>query len=178
MPAGERAVYATHVLSPLKALVADLAAQLRDVRPPLGLEARVGASLFWPDGARGNPEDCPVRRIRIWDADTDPDRSPVLHTTFTADGIEVGLSAGGRDAPVSAADRAALESAGWTVRSDEGVEVSRRLPWDEWLDDPDLGRELADRFRELLPLFDELRRSPSVARRDAAPGGAPAAGAR
>ena len=177
MPAGDRATYAAHVLSPLKALVTDLAVLLDDVTPGLGLEARVGASLFWPDGAHDNPEDCPVRQLRIWDAGAGPEESPFLFATFGAPGIDVGLSAESIAAPGPSC-LAALTCAGWETSRESGLRVERRLTWEAWLDDPAFSRELADRFRELLPLFDELRRPVRrAAGGAAAPGAAPTTGA-
>jgi hypothetical protein len=169
MPGDRRAAYAAHVLAPLKALVSDLDAMLADVEPRLGLEARVGASLFWPDGARAAPDDCPVRRVRAWDARLGPAESPVLHATFSAQGIELGLepAPGSADStrrvraalsdPGLAADVSGLSASGWDVSADGWPRVCRRLRWEPWIDEPGLAHEVADRFRELLPLFDEVR---------------------
>jgi hypothetical protein len=154
MPGGDRAAYAAHVLTPLKALVTDLRERLSDVRPPLGSEARAGASLDWPDGARSNPEDCPVRRIRFWDAGTDRERSPLLYATFTSGHIEVGALGDGLDR--DAAERLAGPG-GWTVEAAARTRVRRRIPWEPWIDEPGLLDELADDFRALLPVFDRMR---------------------
>lgn len=156
MPGGDRAAYAAHVLTPLKALVTDLRERLADVRPPLGSEARAGWSLDWPDGARSNPEDCPVRRVRFWDAATPRDESPILYATFTADHIEVGVLGRGASAPEA---EALVASAGgpWTVESGEETRVLRRLPWEPWIDEPGLLGEMADDFHALVPVFDRMR---------------------
>lgn len=185
MPGGDRAAYAAHVLSPLKALVTDLRGLLADVRPPLGSEARAGAGLDWPDGARSNPEDCPVRRIRFWDAGQDRDRSPILYVTFTANHLEVGASGAGLEASEAAALAGELggewsvgpgdsdsEESGSAGPADAAgtIRVSRRIPWEPWIDEPALLQELADDFRALLPVFDRMR---GVAGRPVAvPGGA------
>jgi hypothetical protein len=155
MPGGDRAAYAAHVLSPLKALVTDLREELADVRPPLGSEARAGASLDWPDGARSNPEDCPVRRIRFWDASRNRDRSPLLYVTFTADHLEIGAL--GLGASPTDARPLVAPGAGWTVEDGAPPRVLRRIPWDPWIDEPGLLQELADDFRSLLPVFDRMR---------------------
>lgn len=155
MPGGDRAAYAAHVLSPLKALVTDLREELRDVRPPLGSEARAGASLDWPDGARSDPEDCPVRRIRFWDAARDRDRSPLLYATFTAEHIEIGALGSGLDR--AAAELLAAPGGNWNVETGAETRVARRIPWGPWIDEPGLLQELADDFRGLLPVFDRMR---------------------
>jgi hypothetical protein len=169
MPGDRRAAYAAHVLTPLKALVSDLEWLLADVQPRLGLEARVGASLFWPQGGRAAPDDCPVRRVRAWDAHLGPADSPVLHATFSAGGIELGLEPAAGSAQSTRRLRAALTdpglapavlalaTSGWDVSADGWPHVVRRLRWEPWIDEPGFARELADRFRELLPVFDEVR---------------------
>jgi hypothetical protein len=72
------------------------------------------------------------------------------------------------------ADAAALLCAGWTVEgAAAGLEelpedlrpwfapvplrVSRRLAWEPWLHEPAFALEVADRFRDLLPLFERMR---------------------
>ncbi|MGQ0722631.1 MAG: hypothetical protein ACT4PE_13830 [Candidatus Eiseniibacteriota bacterium] len=175
MPGDRRAMYAAHVLAPLKALVSDLESMLGDVEPRLGMEARVGASLFWPDRGRPAPDDCPVRRVRVWDARLGPADSPVLHATFEAAGIELGLEPAAGSADSTRRLRAALSApglapavltlsvAGWEVTTDGWPRVSRRLRWEPWIDEPGFAPELADRFRELLPVFDEVRIHPHAA---------------
>jgi hypothetical protein len=106
-PGGERVAYLTHVLSPLKALVHDLQELLADVRPKLGLEARVGASLHWTLGSRSVSGDCPVRRIRVWDALVPADESPELFAALSSDAIELGLDAAGGDPEATSRVRAA-----------------------------------------------------------------------
>lgn len=46
------------------------------------------------------------------------------------------------------------------------LRITRVLDWEEWLDEPGLAVEVADRFRELLPLMELMRpaREPSAAR--------------
>ncbi|NNE43042.1 MAG: hypothetical protein HKN12_02440 [Gemmatimonadetes bacterium] len=173
MPGNDRAAYAAHVLSPLKALVSDLKVRLADVTPRLGLEARVGASLSWPEGNESKTEDCPVRRLRIWDAARSPDASPVLHATFHARGIEVGLE-GGADLTVERFRERlghvagvtetvdALARDGWILAFGDGLRTSRILPWEDWIDEPGFLDELIDHFRQLLPLFDAIRRPQSA----------------
>jgi hypothetical protein len=169
MPGGDRAAYVLHVLSPLKAMVADLAGHLADVRPHLGMEARVGASLFWPDGGNKKAEDCPVRRIRIWDAARKADGSPLLHATFHSRGIEVGVEAHGeREAerfrillagsPELERSIAELAAHGWSLSFRDGVRASRILDWQDG-QEPAFAAEVADHFRALLPLFDALRQA-------------------
>jgi len=156
MPGGDRSAYAAHVLSPLKALITDLRELLADVRPPLGSEGRAGAGLDWPDGkTRDNPEDCPVRRIRLWDAGRDRDSSPLLYVTFTADHLEVG-AVGPRLDPAGV-ERLLPRDGTWSADHDDETRVSRRLPWEPWLDEPALLQEIADDFRSLLPVFDRMR---------------------
>jgi hypothetical protein len=156
MPGGDRAAYAAHVLSPLKALVTDLRELLSDVRPPLGSEARAGAGLDWPDGkTRSDPEGCPVRRIRFWDAGRHRDSSPLLYVTFTADHLEVG--AVGPGVSSETAESLLPRGASWDLQSGSETRVSRRIPWEPWLDEPGLLQEIADDFRSLLPVFDRMR---------------------
>ena len=38
-----------------------------------------------------------------------------------------------------------------------GLRVSLMLSWDDWVDEPSLAGEIADRLREVLPLFDAMR---------------------
>lgn len=196
MPGGDRLAYAAHVLGPMKDLVSDLESLLSDVSPRLGSEARVGASLYWPDGDHRDPEDCPVREIRIWDAAQPASRSPVLFADFSTHGLEAGVAAAGGDPDATLRvvrevldprgdglrqEALALPARGWSIagRPSEdrdpadlpaelrpwslrnGLRISRHLPWEAWIDEPGLVTELADRFRELLPFFDVMRRSPA-----------------
>jgi len=101
-PAGERIAYATHVLSPLKALAGDLAQMLAHVTPPLGLEPRIGRSLSWPDDMPPISEECPVRQLRAWDAASTPADSPTLFVTLWSQHIEVGITGGGAEPRASA----------------------------------------------------------------------------
>lgn len=184
-PADARVTYAAHLLSPLKALVTDLEARLADVAELVVLEARVGASLSWPDGAPSAPEDCPVRTVRAWARGRRADRSPLLYANFSSRGIEIGLAAEGGDPGAThglgrslasdegmRATAAALLAGGWTVTGEEpapgatdrpedlrpwawerGLRVTRREPWEPWIREPAFADELADRLRELLPVF-------------------------
>lgn len=175
MPGNDRAAYLRHVLSPLKALVSDLKNRLADVTPALGLEARVGASLSWPDGNDEKTDDCPVRRIRIWDAARTADSFPVLHATFHARGIEVGLE-GGRDltperfrsrmtdAPAVYDLVDSLAAGEWILAFGDGLRTSQILSWEDWTDEPGFVDELSDLFRQLLPLFDAIRAPQSSAK--------------
>jgi hypothetical protein len=43
----------------------------------------------------------------------------------------------------------------WLVR--RGLRVWRDLPWADWLGEPGLAGEIADRWREILPLFEVMR---------------------
>ena len=106
-PAGDRVIYAADVLSPLKTLVQLLARELEDAAPPVGAEARVGASLSFPGGG-DEPEDCPVRRIRFWDGRTSPSRSPLLYVDFSGEGLEIGLESANGDPRSSANLRRSL----------------------------------------------------------------------
>jgi len=183
-PADARVPYAAHVLSPLKALVTDLEARLDDVSALVALEARLGASLAWPEGAEGRSDDGPVLRLRAWARGRDADASPILYADFSDGGIEIGLDAGGADPEATARWRAALEaddaarvaaarllSSGWIVTgegpsasSDElhpwawtrGLRIARVEPWGPWIDEPAFAGELAARFRELLPVFERM----------------------
>jgi hypothetical protein len=162
-PADARVTYAAHVLSPLKALVTDLEAQLGDVAALVALEARVGGSLSWPKGIPTGPEDCPVRSVRAWARGRDPEESPLLFANFSAGDIEIGLSAAGSAPAIDSddegrADVVRLLTAGWTVEDESpaGLRVTRRAAWGDWLGEPGFATELADRFRELLPLFERM----------------------
>jgi hypothetical protein len=179
-PASARVAYAAHVLTPLKALVADLEESLGDVAEVVAFEARVGASLAgFDEGA--------VRRVRGWARGRDPERSPLLYAGLSTAGIELGLAAEGADPAASrqllrslAADEemrsvaSALLARGWAVAGDvrardgklpaalrpwgweRGLRVTRVEPWHAWLDEPAFAQELADRFRELLPPFERM----------------------
>jgi hypothetical protein len=97
----------------------------------------------------------------------------VLHATFSAEGIEIGLApalsspesterlrAALTDARDLQATVAALTTAGWEVSAGGWPRVSRMLPWEPWIGEPGLSTEIADRFRELLPVFDAVRLHP------------------
>ena len=48
---------------------------------------------------------------------------------------------------------------------ERALRVTRNFAWESWIDEPAFAREVADRFRELLPVFDAMReatRSPSA----------------
>ncbi len=191
-PGGDRVAYAAHVLSPFKALVADLDRLLSYVTPPLGLEPRVGRSLYWSGPLPPCPGDCPVRQIRVWDARRAPEESPALYATFSRSGIEVGLAAAGGDPEATRRLTDALReekgseirgraddllARGWVAEGEtadadrgdardgdirpwaweRGLRVYRTLDWNRWIDEPGFVVELADLFRELLPLFDRMR---------------------
>jgi hypothetical protein len=193
--ATDRASYAAWVLSPLKTLCADLAAQLGGVTPTLSLVPRVGASLVRLD-------DDVVRRLRAWDSRSPADASPLLYVDLGAAGLDVGAASAGADPEGTARVRrsllqaadgslratcAALLAGGWRVSGEplpdagdgsvpddlrpwlrrRDLRVHRFLPWDAWTDEPELADEIADRFRELLPLFDVLR-APAIAERSRA----------
>jgi hypothetical protein len=181
----------THVLTPLKALVHDLQGLLSDVRPKLGLEARVGGSLHWTLGSRSVSGDCPIRRIRIWDGQVPADQSPELFAALSTEAIEIGVGSAGGDPDATSRVREALMrpesttaregvrllSSGWEIRGEtyEGeipanlpaalrewlrerdLRVSRTLRWEDWFHEPGLTVEIAERFRELLPVFDVMR---------------------
>jgi hypothetical protein len=154
-----RIAYAAHVLSPLKAFVADLGRLLSDVLPRLTLEPRVGDSLYWTGNPALPPEKCPVRVVRTWDASRSPDSSPVLSVTFRGSAIEVALDGGSArsaagEGPTVPDEELALAARGWRVAP--SGRVSRELAWDPRLDDPELVSEVADLFRELMPLFRAL----------------------
>lgn len=129
MPGGDRLAYAAHVLGPLKGMVGDLESLLADVTPRLGSEARVGASLYWPDGDHRNPEDCPVRQIRIWDASREASRSPVFFADFSARGIDAGMAAAGGDPDATIRVVDALLHPG----SEELRQVALALPARGWV---------------------------------------------
>lgn len=141
-PAGARVAYAAHVLTPLKALVADLEVNLRDVSALVAFEARVGGSLSWPGRGSSGPDACPVRRVRGWARGRDPETSPLLFAGLSADGIELGLAAEGGDPAASrrlfqslAPDgemrgvAAGLLARGWTVTGEARGRI-RALPAD------------------------------------------------
>jgi hypothetical protein len=100
-PAEARVAYAAHVLGPLKALVADLETDLRDIAALVAFEARVGASLTSPGGRPGAPDERAVRRVRGWARGLDPELSPLLFASLSAGGIELGLAAEGADPAAS-----------------------------------------------------------------------------
>ncbi len=183
---GERVTYVKDVLGTLKSLTRDLRDRLEGTDPPLALEARVGASL----ARSGDPalgDDRPVRTVRAWAAAADPQSSPLLSVTFTAEAIRLSLSArepeplaafrdlllGPDEAP--RADAATLLSRGWSIECADAttadslspglepwcgsgpLEVDRLLAWEPWLEEPAFVDEVADRFREALPVFRHLR---------------------
>jgi uncharacterized protein (DUF2461 family) len=189
-PGGERVAYLAHVLTPLKALVHDLQTLLADVKPKLGLEARVGASLHWTLGSRSVSGDCPVRRVRVWDAQVPANESPEFFAALSSEAIELGANSAGGDPEATARVREALLregaaareavrllSSGWEIGGEpyEGeapadlpaalrewlrkrdLRISRTLRWENWFQEPGLAIEIAERFRELLPLFDVMR---------------------
>jgi hypothetical protein len=141
-PAGARVTYAAHVLGPLKALVADLEADLRDVADLVAFEARVGGSLSWPGRRWPSTDECSVRRLRAWARGRDPESSPLLFAGLSAAGIEIGLAAEGADPGATrqlarslAADRemrgvaAGLLARGWAVTGETRAR-GRSLPAD------------------------------------------------
>jgi hypothetical protein len=183
----DRASYATSVLAPLKALCADVAARFAEVTPPIAAEARVGGSLVAADEGPDSPV-CRIRLwdaaggrdrspllfvelrpdgVEIGVTDPDPaargttrlrgallpDRSLRAHVAdLPASGWTV------RGVPLAdAADGSVPEDLRpWMLRG--GLRVSLVLPWSEWTAEPGLGDEIVDRLREVLPLFDAMRR--------------------
>ncbi|MFN8177159.1 MAG: hypothetical protein U0167_04495 [bacterium] len=185
--APERADYVAWVLSPLKTLTADLAGRLANVQPPLSLVPRIDGSLTGAgaDGAlvrrlrawdaRSLVETSPLLYADLGaagidvgaaSAGADPEatarvRRALLQTSD--DSLRAtcaALLAGGWQVlgePLPDAEDGSLpdDLRPWLVRRD--LRVQRLLPWDAWIDDPELAGEIADRFRELLPLFDAMR---------------------
>ena len=185
---GERVTYVKDVLGTLKSLTRDLRDRLEGTDPALALEARVGASLArWGDPAL--QDDRPVQTVRAWAAAADPQASPLLSVTFTAEAIRLSLSAR-EPGPLAAfrdlllgpdeeprADAATLLSRGWSIESAGAsataadslpadlapwcgsgpLEVHRLLAWEPWLEEPAFADEVADRFREAMPVFRHLR---------------------
>jgi hypothetical protein len=108
-----------------------------------------------------------------------------IEVGLDAAGADPGASARVRDALLDAeeeprADAARLLGSGWKVAGppagagpppDAGglpedlhpwfgpgpLRVSRQLAWEPWLQEPGFALEIADRFRELLPLFETMR---------------------
>ncbi len=153
-PGGDRVAYAAHVLSPLKALVSDLGRLLADVSPRLVFEPRVGTSLYWTGNPTVPPEECPIRVVRTWEAGTSPETAPVLEAVFGVTGIEVALSF---PESVETALLAAVPEGYEECVAPSGTRVATTLEWEAWIDEPGLAPELADRFRELLPLLGQVR---------------------
>ena len=50
------------------------------------------------------------------------------------------------------------------AKEELGLRVARIEPWDAWVGEPGFSVELADRFRELLPLFERMCREPESER--------------
>jgi hypothetical protein len=183
--APERADYAAWVLSPLKTLTADLASRLADVQPPLALVPRIDGSLAGVDGtlvrrlrawdAHALVEASPLLyadlgaaglEVGVASAGADPEatarvRRALLQTSddslraTCAALLARGWRVLGERLPDAEDGSLPDDLRPWLVRRD--LRVQRLLPWDAWIDDPELGGEIADRFRELLPLFDAMR---------------------
>lgn len=181
----DRASYAAWVLSPLKTLSADLAVLLADVRPPLSFVARVDGSLARTDGdlvrrlrawdARSPVEASPLLyadlgaqgvEVGAASAGGDPDATARVRRSVlqSSDGSLRGVCAGllvrgwrvsGEPLPDAGDGSVPEDLRGWLRRRD--LRVHLLLPWDGWIDEPGLAGEIADRFRELLPLFDVMR---------------------
>lgn len=188
----DRASYAAWVLSPLKTLCADLAALLADVRPTLSFVARVDGSLARLDGdfvrrLRSWDAGSTVDASPLLYADLGADGVEVGAASAGADPqatarVRRSLLQG-FDGSLRASC-AALLAHGWQVSGEtlpdagdgsvpedlrawlrgRDLRVHRVLPWDTWIDSPDLALEVADRFRELLPIFDVMRAPVSVER--------------
>jgi hypothetical protein len=190
--APERADYAAWVLSPLKTLTSDLAVRLAHVQPPLSLVPRIDGSLTGVEGTlvrrlRAWDAQTPVEKSPLLYADlgaasievgcasagADPDATARVRRTIlqSADGALRAACAGllargwrvqGESLPDAQDGSLPEDLRSWLVRRD--LRVSRLLPWESWTDDPELAGEIADRFLELLPLFDVMR-APQIAER-------------
>ena len=187
----ERASYAASVLAPLKDLCGDVAQRFSGVTPPLAAEARVGGSLVAADDAivspvcrirlwdaAAGPDRSPflfieLRRDGVEIGVVDPDpwtqgtarlRRALLPDRALREHVSA-LPASGwtvHGIPLADADDGAVpeDLRPWMLRDD--LRVSLALPWEEWTAEPGLTDEIVDRLREVLPLFDAMRRDSSV----------------
>ncbi|MCA9753815.1 MAG: hypothetical protein KC591_16580 [Gemmatimonadetes bacterium] len=180
-----RAEYATVMLAPLKALCRDLAERLPAIGPRIVAEPRVGASLWGAEGI-GAPA-CRIRfwdadlgrerspwifvnvtseGIEIGAVDQDPRgsgagrlRSALLpHRPLRAH--VAGLAASGwriSGTPLPDAGDGAVpdDLRAWMIGSQ--LRVSLLLDWADWTGEPGLVDEIADRLREIVPVFDAMR---------------------
>lgn len=181
----DRGLYVANVLSPLKALVVDIGIRLAGSRPAISLVPRVGDSLSPGDPApvrriRGWDAASSADASPLLFVDF---RASGIDVGLEAGGADPAATARVRRALVMPGDSglrsmcAALVAVGWRVdgeRLPDGedgslpadlrpwlrhreLRVRRPLAWEDWQDEPGLAVEIADRFRELLPLLDAMR---------------------
>jgi hypothetical protein len=181
----ERATYAARLLAPLKALCRDVGERLAEADPPLTSEARVGGSLvtargenspacgirFW-DSERKREKSpllfvelgCRAIEIGLREAEEEAGGTGRLRRALLAErplrSHAVALPASGwrvEGVPLTDAGDGAVpdELRPWMLGG--GFRASLALPWEDWADEPALVDEIADRLREVLPLFDAMR---------------------